>query len=148
MTSLTLGLLLADMPTAHAQAPAPAPAGQVEGPAPAPAPVQLATQAPRRPRRPPLDPAARELRTARGILAGGIVFTALCSAGFVAWTVAIARIDRPIQGAGADRLILAGPILLGCTIASVAGIGVGARRVRALRSSGRVAWTGGLGLRF
>jgi hypothetical protein len=38
--------------------------------------------------------------------------------------------------------------LLSCTLLSIAGIGAGAARLRALRSSGRVAWTGGLGLRF
>lgn len=114
---------------------------------PAPAAVQLATAPPRR-TRPPLDPAALQLRQARGILAGGVVLTAVCGVGFglATWAAVDAR-DR-LSGASGGRVIAAAGVLLACTVASIAGIGVGAHRLRALRPTRRVAWSGGLGLRF
>lgn len=114
---------------------------------PAPPAVQLATSPPRR-ARPPLDPAARQLRQARGILAGGVVLTAVCGVGFglATWAAVDAR-DR-LEGASGGRVIAAAGVLFACTVAAIAGIGVGARRLHALRPARRVAWTGGLGLRF
>lgn len=144
-TLLALGLVLADTPTALAQEPAPA--GQVEGPLP-PGTVQIATEKPRRPRRPPVDPATRELRQARGILAGGIVLTALCGVGFGLVIYAVVDGGERLKEPAKARAIAAGGALLSCTLVSIAGIGVGASRLRALKGSGRVAWTGGFGLRF
>ena len=142
---LALGLIVADIPDARAQQPAPA--AQLEGPS-SPGTVQIATEKPRRQRRPLLDPAKRELRSARGILAGGIIFTTACGVGFGVWTYALAERFGRLQGASGDRMLGAGLALLACTVVSVAAIGLGGSRLRALRGSGRVAWTGGLGLRF
>ena len=146
---LTLELIVADTlantPTALAQGPAPT--ARVEGPS-SPGSMQLATEGPRRPRRPPLDPATRELRQTRGILAGGIVFTALCGVGFGLFTAVLVRSGARLTGQSGDRTLAAGGVMLVCTIASIAAVGVGASRLRALKSPGRVAWTGGLGLRF
>jgi hypothetical protein len=145
VSPLVLGLSLADVPAALAQAPPPV--ARAED-LPVQPQAQLAVEAPRRPRRAPLDPATRELRQARGILAGGVVLTALCGVGLGALTyAAVAAGDRwtDRQQGGA---ITAGVALASCTLIAIAGIGVGASRVRALRSAGRVAWTGGLGLRF
>lgn len=133
---LALGLGLADVPTALAQGPA------------APGSMQLATGKQRRPRRPPLDPATRELRQARGILAGGVVFTALCGVGFGLATYAVADRWERLSGASGERSVAAIGVLFACTVVSIAGIGIGASRLRAVKRSGRVAWTGGLGLRF
>lgn len=142
---LALALILADMQTALAQEPAPD--GRAEGPA-SPETVQIASEGPRRPRRPPLDPAKRELRQARGLLAGGIVLTTLCAAGFGLFTYTVVDAGERLQGSAGAKVISAGGALLSCTLVSIAGIGVGASRLRALKSSGRVAWTGGFGLRF
>ena len=137
---LILGLIVADMPTARAQ-----PAAQVEGPA---SPTQIAVETPRRPRRPPLDPAARELRQTRGTLAGGIVLATLCAAGFGLFTYAVIDKGWRLQGASGSRVFSAGGAMLGCTVLSVAALGVSGKRLRALKHPGRVAWTGGFGLRF
>jgi len=142
---LALGLILADTPTAFAQAPVPA--EQVEGRASSGT-VQIATEKPRRPRRPPPDPATRELRQARGILAGGIVLTALCGVGFGLVTYALIAENERFKEPGRGRALAGGVTLFACTLASIAGIGVGGKRLRALKSSGRAAWTGGLGLHF
>jgi len=142
---LVLALGLADTPTALAQAAAPA--GRVEGPA-SPGTVQIATEKPRRAPRPPVDPATRELRQARGILAGGIVLTALCGVGFGLATYAVVDAGKRLTGASGDRTLGAAAGLFACTLVSIAGIGVGASQLRTLRRDGRVAWTGGLGLRF
>lgn len=127
--ALVLALVLAGAPVARAQAPA----------------AQLATS-PRR-QRPPIDPHTRELRQARGLLAGGILFTALCGVGFglVTWVV----VDRGarLSGRSGDRVFAGGGAMFACTVASIAGIGIGAHKLRALQGR-RVAWTGGLGLRF
>lgn len=139
-------MLLVDAPQALAQAPAPA--ERVEGPASA-GELQLATEGPgRRRRRVPVDPATRERRQARGILAGGIVLTTLCAAGFGLFTYAVVDAGDRLSGARGARTLAAGGALLACTLASIAGIGVGAHRLRVLRRSGPVAWTGGLGFRF
>lgn len=131
---------LADPPAANAEPPAAAPAS--------PGTLQLATEAPKRRRRPPLDPAARQLRQARGLLAGGIVLTTLCSVGFgLSVAAAVDRGDR-LTGSSGDRIVAGAGIMLACTLVSIAGIGVGAHKLRALRSSGRIAWSGGLGFRF
>jgi hypothetical protein len=128
---LALGLGLADPPTARAQEP-----------------TQLAVGRPRRPPRPPLDPAARELRQTRGMLAGGIVLTALCGAGFGLFTAAVASDSVRWYGASGDRALAFGGVMLGCTLMSIAAIGVSGRRLHTLKRGGRVAWSGGLGLRF
>lgn len=143
---LALGVLVGDMPTALAQAPASA--GQLEGPA-SPGTMQIATEEPRRRRqRPPVDPTTRELRLARGLLAGGIVLTTICSAGFGLFTYAVVDARGKLSGPAGARTVAAGGALLTCTLASIAGIGIGASRLRALRRSGRIVWTGGLGFRF
>lgn len=130
-----------------ARAQVPAAAGQVEGPA-SPGTAQIATEPPRRARRPPVDPATRELRQARGILAGGIVLTALCGVGFgLATYSAIDRWER-LTGASGDRAVAAVGVMFVCTVVAIGGIGMGASKLRTIRRSGRVAWTGGLGLRF
>lgn len=120
-------------------APAPAPAS--------PGAAQLAAS-PTRPPRPALDPAARALRQARGILAGGIILTTLCGVGFGLFTWAVVDAGDRLSGHAGARTVSAGGALLACTVASIAGIGVGAHRLRAVRGPRRVAWTGGLGLRF
>lgn len=108
--------------------------------------VQIAAEKPRRPRRPPLPPAKRELRQARGLLAGGIILATLCSAGFGFITYAlIAGRDRFNDRSRSGAYTMLGATF-SCTLASAAGIGVGARKLRSLK--GRVAWTGGLGLQF
>lgn len=141
---LTIGLLAADPPVAAPQEPAPA--AQVEGPAP-PETMQIATEEPRRRRRPPLDPATRELRQTRGILAGGIVLTALCGAGFGLAVYAIVDAGKKLQGASGSRVFGAAGAMLACTAVSIAAIGVSSKRLRARRGA-RVAWAGGLGLHF
>jgi hypothetical protein len=142
---LALGLIVAEVPTALAQAPAPV--ARAEGPA-SPGDVQIATEPPRRPRRPLLDPGKRELRQARGLLAGGIVLTTLCGVGFgLVSYVIVDRWNRLYGVSGSNTLGAAGT-LLGCTVLSIGGISVGATRLKKLRSSGGVAWTGGLGFRF
>jgi hypothetical protein len=142
---LALGLTLADTPTALAQEPAPV--AQVEEPSP-PETLQLASKGPRRPRRPPLGPEARKLRQTRGLLAGGIVFTALCGAGFGLFVYTVVDAGKRLQGSSGDRVVAAGGAMLACTFLSVAAIGVSSHRLRALNGSGRVAWTGGFGFRF
>lgn len=142
---LALGLILADTPKALAQEPTPA--AQVEGPA-SPGTVQLATEGPRRPRRPRLDPAQRELRQARGIFAGGIVLTALCGVGFGVITYVLVAEHEKFTNPGMSRASTGAGALFACTLTSVAGIGVGAERLRALRAGGRVAWAGRFGLQF
>ena len=141
---LALALGLADVPTALAQAPAPG--GQVEGPAP-PGTLQIATERPRRAPRPPVDPATRQLRQARGTLAGGVVLTALCGAGFGLATYSVVDRWERLTGASGDRAVAAVGVLFACTVVAIAGIGIGASQLRTIRRS-RVAWTGGLGLRF
>ena len=51
-----------------------------------------------------------------------------------------------LSGPSGGRVLAAGGAMLACTLASVAGIAVGAHRLRRLRG-GHVAWTGGLGFR-
>jgi len=110
--------------------------------------AQLATGRSRRAPRPPVDPATRELRQARGILVGGIVLTTLCGVGFgLATYSAVDRWER-LTGASGERSVAAVGVLFACTLVSIAGIGIGASRLRTIKRSGRVAWTGGLGLRF
>lgn len=134
--SLVLGMALALAPAAaRAQAP------RAEGPAPA----QLARAGPRP--RPPVDPYTRELREARGILAGGIILTGVCGVGFGAFTYVVIHGGCRLSGSAGGRVLAAGGAMLACTLASVAGIAFGAHRLRGLRR-GRVAWTGGLGIRF
>lgn len=142
---LALGLILADMPTALAQGAAPVRGAQEPA---SPETVRIATEPPRHPRRPLLDPSQRELRQARGFLAGGIVLTTLCAVGFGLVTYTAVKAGDRLQGAAGANTFTAGGAMLACTLMSIAGIGIGARRLRALRTSGRIAWTGGLGLRF
>ncbi len=142
---LALGLILAQTPTARAQEPAPA--AQVEEPS-TPGTAQIATGRPSRPRRPPLDPTTLDLRQTRGILAGGIVLTALCGAGFGLLMYAVVDTRGQLKDQAEGRAVGAGVGLLSCTFLSIAAIGVASKRLRTLKSSGRVAWTGGLGLRF
>jgi hypothetical protein len=125
----------------------PASAGQVEGPA-SPGTAQIATEPPRRARRLPVDPATRELREARGLLAGGIILTALCGAGFGLATYSVVDRWERLTGSSGDRAVAAVGVLFACTVVSIGGIAVGASKLRKIRRSGRVAWTGGLGLRF
>lgn len=142
---VVVALSLAGTTTARAQVPAPA--GRVEGPA-SPGTAQIATEPPRRARRPPVDPATRELRQARGILAGSIVLTGLCGVGFgLATYSAIDRWER-LTGASGDRAVAAVGVMFVCTVVSIGGIAMGASRLRTIKRSGRVAWAGGLGLRF
>ncbi len=140
---LVLGSLVGDMPTARAQQPAPA--AQFEGPA---SPARIAVEAPRRPRRPPLDPAARELRQTRGMLAGGIALTTLCSVGFGLVTYVVVDRWGSLHGASGSRTFAAGGAMLACMVVSIAAIGVSGKRLRALERPRRVAWAGGSGLRF
>lgn len=142
---LALGLLLAGVPTALAQGAAPVSRAQEPT---SPGTVQIATEPPRRQRRPLLDPSKRELRQARGLLAGGIVLTTLCAAGFGLATYTVVKAGERLQGSAGANTFTFGGAMLACTFMSIAGIGLGASRLRALRRSGRVAWTGGLGLRF
>ncbi len=125
-----------------APAPASAQAPRAEGPAPG---AQLARSGLRT--RPPVDPYTRELREARGILAGGIILTTVCAAGFGAFTYVVIHGGSRLSGPSGGRVLAAGGAMLACTLASVAGIAVGAHRLRRLRG-GHVAWTGGLGFRF
>lgn len=135
----TSGMIVGDARGAFARAP--------EGPS-AP-PTQLAVEGARaRARRPPLDPAARELRTARGVLAGGIVLTTLCGVGLGLLTYAVVADWGRLHGSRGAPLVRAGVALTSCTLVSIGGIAYGGRRVRALRRGRSVAWTGGLGLRF
>lgn len=165
---VAIGLIFADTPGALAQEPAPAapaaapstpeavpiapgqpaPPGTVQIATDRPPPletVQIATEKPRRPRRPPVDPATRELRQTRGMLAGGVVLTALCGVGFGLVVYVVADSGAKLQGASGGRVIGAGGAMLACTALSIAAIGVGASRLRARK---RVAWAGGLGLHF
>lgn len=130
---LGVGLVVADVPTALAQATLLPPR---------PGALQRAVGQPRRP------PVNRELRQARGILAGGVALTTICAAGFGVFVYVVADRGGKLYGAAGDRTFAFGGAMLACTLMAVAGIGVGASRVRALRRGGRVAWTGGFGLRF
>lgn len=118
-------------------------AASIEGPTAAPTQLAVAGR-----RRPPVDPHTRELRTARGILAGGIVLTAVCGAGFGLFTYAVVDDGARLSGSRGARVLSAGAALLSCTLLSIAGIAYGGGRVRALRRGGRVAWSPGRGLRF
>lgn len=112
---------------------------------------------------PPVDPPEREaqqyavplpgrrsrdpsLRKARGMLAGGILFTVICGAGS-ALAIA-AAVDRPRRtyGTASQSFLRAATALIGCTVGAIGLAASGAVRLRRKR---RLAeWTGGLGLRF
>jgi len=89
------------------------------------------------------DPA---LRKARGALAGGIIFTAICGAGSV--LIIVAGVLRPTGFNGSDGADYARATtgLIVCTVGSVALASYGGVRIRKIR--GLAEWTGGLGLRF
>lgn len=89
------------------------------------------------------DPA---LRKARGMLAGGIIFTAICSAGSV--LAIFAAIKRPNRTSGTNSAdyYRASTALITCTAGSIGLAAYGATRIRRIRHLAE--WTGGLGLRF
>ena len=92
------------------------------------------------------DPA---LRKARGILAGGIIFTVICGAGSVLAFVAIARTKHSSESTGGPsgkNLIAGATGLLTCTVGAIGMASYGATRLRKRRHMAE--WTGGLGLRF
>jgi hypothetical protein len=89
------------------------------------------------------DPA---LRKARGMLAGGIIFTAICGAASV--LAIFAAIKRPNRTSGSDTAdyYRASTALITCTAGSIGLAAYGAARIRRIRHLAE--WTGGLGLRF
>jgi len=89
------------------------------------------------------DPA---LRKARGMLAGGIIFTAICGAGSV--LAIFAAIKRPNRTSGTDTAdyYRGSTALITCTAGSIGLAAYGAARIRRIRHLAE--WTGGLGLRF
>ncbi len=89
------------------------------------------------------DPA---LRKARGMLAGGILFTVICGAGS-ALAIA-AAVDRPRRtyGTASQDFFRAATALIGCTVGAIGLAAAGAVRIRRIRHLAE--WTGGLGLRF
>lgn len=87
------------------------------------------------------DPA---LRKARGMLAGGIIFTALCSVGSVA--VIVAGVYQPPSASDRADYVRGAAALITCTVGSIALASYGGVRIRKIR--GLAEWTGGLGLRF
>jgi len=118
----------------------------VEQPDPEPA-VQPMPERPQQhamplPTRRSADPA---LRKARGILAGGILFTILCGAGSALTFVAIVR-TKHVSGPRGNNLIAGATGLLACTVGAIGMASYGATRLRKRRHMAE--WTGGLGLRF
>ncbi len=118
----------------------------VEQPDPEPA-VQPMPERPQQhamplPTRRSADPA---LRKARGILAGGILFTILCGAGSALVFVAIVR-TKHVSGPRGNNLIAGATGLLTCTVGAIGMASYGATRLRKRRHMAE--WTGGLGLRF
>lgn len=75
------------------------------------------------------------------------MLTALCGAGFGLATYSVVDRWERLTGASGDRAVAAVGVLFACTVVAIAGIGIGASQLRTIRRS-RVAWTGGLGLRF
>lgn len=141
-SALALLLVLGDAPSALAQTP---PAPRAEGPQN----LQLATGGSRtRRQRPPVDAHTRKLRQTRGLLAGGIIFTAVCGVAFGLFTYAIVDNRGHLSGrAGKNALSATGTMLL-CTGLSIATVAASAKRLRSLQGYGRISWTGGLGFRF
>lgn len=88
------------------------------------------------------DPA---LRKARGILAGGIIFTVICGAGSALTIYAMAR-TRHASGPVGKNLVAGLTGLLTCTVGAIGMASYGATRLRKRRHLAE--WTGGLGLRF
>lgn len=84
------------------------------------------------------DPA---LRKARGILAGGIIFTVICGVGSALALVTVVR-ARPTG----KNAIAGATGLLACTVGAIGMASYGATRLRKHRHLAE--WTGGLGLRF
>lgn len=141
-SGLALLLVLADAPSALAQAPLAARAERPQN-------LQLAAGGSRTwRRRPPVDSHTRKLRQTRGLLAGGIIFTAVCGAAFGLVLYALVDSRGHLSGrAGKNTLSAAGTMLL-CTGASIATVASSATRLRSLQGYGRISWTGGLGFRF
>lgn len=140
---LALGLIFADVPTALAREPVPS---RFAGTASYPT-LQLAGGTSRR-NRVSVDPETRKLRQTRGLLAGGIVLTALCGAGFGLSTYAAVHAGDRLHGLRGDNIIKMLGVSLACTVLAIGAVGASARRLHTLRGARRVAWTGGLGLRF
>lgn len=88
------------------------------------------------------DPA---LRKARGILAGGIIFTVICGVGSALAFVAVAKAKHP-YGTSGKNAIAGATGLLACTVGAIGMASYGATRLRKRRHLAE--WTGGLGLRF
>lgn len=118
----------------------------VERPDPEPA-VQPTPERPQQyavplPTRRSADPA---LRKARGILAGGIVFTVICGVGSALAIVAVAQ-TKHTYGSSGKNAIAGVTGLLACTVGAIGMASYGATRLRKRRHLAE--WTGGLGLRF
>lgn len=88
------------------------------------------------------DPA---LRKARGILAGGIIFTVICGVGSALAIVAVAQ-TKHTYGTSGKNAIAGMTGLLACTVGAIGMASYGATRLRKRRHLAE--WTGGLGLRF
>ena len=88
------------------------------------------------------DPA---LRKARGMLAGGIIFSAICGGASVLFIVAAVHRPSGFNGSQSEY-IQATTGLITCTAGSIALASYGAVRIRKIR--GLAEWTGGLSLRF
>ncbi len=87
------------------------------------------------------------IRKARGMLAGGIVFTVICSAGSaLAIAAAILSPRRISYGTESEDYVRAVTGLIACTAGAIGLAAAGAVRIRRIRHLAE--WTGGLGLRF